>query len=150
MTTSAVLRRIPALTVRQPWTWAIAKGYKPIENRGWTTPHRGPLAIHAAKRWDDDAGGALRFVVHTLRAQGSPVPNALQEELPLSGTGLVVAVVDLVDICSAGLDGEECECGLWAADGQAHWQLANACPLAEPVPAKGRLGLWDIELEAAA
>lgn len=150
MTAATLLRRIPALTVRQPWTWAVAKGYKPIENRGWTTPYRGPLAIHAAKRWDDDADEALRFVVQTLRAQGSPVPATLQDELPLSGAGVVVAVVDLVDICTDGQAGEQCECGPWAAVGQAHWQLANPRPLAEPFPAKGHLGLWEVDLPVEA
>ncbi|MEU0468957.1 ASCH domain-containing protein [Amycolatopsis sp. NPDC006131] len=39
-----------AITVRQPWAWAIAKGYKPIENRTWSTDHRGLIAIHAAAK----------------------------------------------------------------------------------------------------
>lgn len=134
------------LSVRQPWSWAIARGFKPVENRTWSTPYRGPLAIHAGQRWDDSGDEALRFVVSTLRAQGSPVPPTLQDELPLSGTGLVVAVVDLVDICGDGVHGE-CDCGPWAATGQMHWRLANARPLAEPVPAKGRLGLWDFDVE---
>lgn len=139
-----------ALTVRQPWAWAIAKGHKPIENRGWSTTYRGLLAIHAAKRWDDDHEEALKFVVRTIRAQGSPVPHTLHDELPLSGTGVVVAIVDQVDVCTARLDSHLCTCGPWAAVGQAHWRLANARSLAEPMPAKGRLGLFDIDLRGAA
>lgn len=138
-----------ALTVRQPWCWAIARGFKTVENRTWATQYRGPLAIHASQAWDTHPD-AIRIVKDTMRAQGIQPVGSIRDDYPLSRISVVVAVVDLVDICSAGLGGEECECGLWAADGQAHWQLANACPLAEPVPAKGRLGLWDIELEAAA
>jgi hypothetical protein len=138
---------VKALSVRQPWTWAIARGFKTVENRTWSTPYRGPLAIHAGQRWDDSGEVALRFVVDTLRAQG--LPCALQDEWPLSGVGMVVATVDLVDICGDGVHGE-CDCGPWAAAGQMHWRLANARPLAAPVAAKGRLGLWDIDLEAAA
>ncbi len=37
-----------ALTVRQPWAWALMEGGKDIENRKWATTYRGPLAIHAA------------------------------------------------------------------------------------------------------
>ena len=39
-----------ALTIRQPWAWAIVAGHKPFENRSWQTAHRGPLLIHAAKK----------------------------------------------------------------------------------------------------
>ena len=41
-----------ALTVRQPWASLIAAGVKTIETRSWATSFRGPLAIHAGKRWD--------------------------------------------------------------------------------------------------
>jgi hypothetical protein len=36
-----------ALTVCQPWAWAIIHAPKRIENRTWRTSHRGPLAVHA-------------------------------------------------------------------------------------------------------
>lgn len=36
-----------ALSVRQPWAWLIAHGYKPIENRTWPTKFRGRVLIHA-------------------------------------------------------------------------------------------------------
>lgn len=40
-----------ALSIRQPWAWLIANGYKKIENRNWKYQPklRGPIAIHAAK-----------------------------------------------------------------------------------------------------
>src|SRR5207302_502261 len=40
-------RRMKALTVRQPWAWAIVQGKKDVENRSWRTDHRGMVAIHA-------------------------------------------------------------------------------------------------------
>ena len=40
-----------ALTLYQPWASLVALGVKTIETRSWSTPYRGPLAIHAgAKR----------------------------------------------------------------------------------------------------
>lgn len=36
-----------ALTVQQPWAWAIVHGGKDIENRTQAWSYRGPLAIHA-------------------------------------------------------------------------------------------------------
>lgn len=38
-----------ALSIRQPWLWAILKAGKRIENRKWKTSYRGPLLLHAAK-----------------------------------------------------------------------------------------------------
>ncbi|HGW4085453.1 TPA: ASCH domain-containing protein [Klebsiella michiganensis] len=37
-----------ALSIRQPWAWLIANGYKDIENRNWDTKYRGQVLIHAA------------------------------------------------------------------------------------------------------
>lgn len=43
-----------ALSIRQPWAWAILHGGKDIENRDWPTDHRGALLIHAAKLEEAD------------------------------------------------------------------------------------------------
>ncbi len=41
-----------ALSVQQPWAWAIVHGYKDIENRDWPTRVRGLIFIHASKKVD--------------------------------------------------------------------------------------------------
>ncbi|MEH1869303.1 MAG: ASCH domain-containing protein [Nostoc sp.] len=38
-----------ALSVRQPWAWAIIYALKNIENRGWPIHYRGDILIHTAK-----------------------------------------------------------------------------------------------------
>ncbi|VDC28264.1 ASCH domain-containing protein [Pseudogemmobacter humi] len=38
-----------ALSIRQPWAYAIIHLGKPVENRTWETLKRGPICIHAAK-----------------------------------------------------------------------------------------------------
>jgi hypothetical protein len=78
-------------------------------------------------------------VVPTLE---TPVPHP-----HLKAYGAVVAVVDLVGICT---DSARCYCGPWAAIGQNHWRLENVRPLAEPVPARGAQGLWNIDLAVPA
>lgn len=40
-----------AITVQQPWAWAIATGHKPIENRGDNRWPLGTYAVHAGRRW---------------------------------------------------------------------------------------------------
>jgi hypothetical protein len=48
-----------ALTLRRPWAWAVAKGGKDIENRGWLPDRRLPLgdrfAFHAGQGIDREA-----------------------------------------------------------------------------------------------
>lgn len=133
------------LTVRQPWAWAIAKGYKTIENRSRATSHRGPLAIHAGLRWDEPKELWLRNAVSIARNLGFQLPKYLADDMPHAGTGLIIAVVDVIDVCTASRGGPvvECDCGPWANAGETHWKLNNARLLPDPVPAKGRLGLWD-------
>jgi len=50
-TTLATMPPIPelAISVRQPWAWAIIYAGKDIENRSRATSVRGPIAIHASK-----------------------------------------------------------------------------------------------------
>jgi hypothetical protein len=72
-----------ALSVCQPWAWAIIHGPKRIENRTRYTRHRGPLLIHASKShrykrldvsdllpdlppWDELVFGALIGVVQVV------------------------------------------------------------------------------------
>ena len=38
-----------ALSIRQPWSWAILVAGKRCENRTWNCKYRGPIYIHAAK-----------------------------------------------------------------------------------------------------
>lgn len=112
--------RIPALSLWRPWPTLILHHGKDIENRGWPTKHRGPVWIHAAKRWD--SGGW--FVDWGILPE------------PEHPTG-IVGLVQLTDVCN----GQRCACSGWAADGQYHWRLANPRPIT-PVPCNGRQGLW--------
>src|ERR1700735_2520502 len=40
-----------AISLHQPWATLVARGIKRYETRHWRTHFRGPLAIHAARRW---------------------------------------------------------------------------------------------------
>lgn len=136
------------LTVRQPWAWAIAKGYKTIENRSRATSHRGPLAIHSSLAWDEPKELWLRNAVSIARNLGCELPETLGHDMPYADVGMVIAVVDVVGVCAASFDEPTvvCDCGPWANAAEKHWQLANARLLKNPFKAKGRLGLWDCEV----
>ena len=59
-----------ALSIRQPWAWAIFHG-KPVENRTWSAKHRGPLLIHAAMKFDMEGYEWLKENQHLL---DTPLP----------------------------------------------------------------------------
>jgi len=42
------------LTIRQPWAWAIIHCGNDIENRSWSTKHRGRLLVHAGSAFESD------------------------------------------------------------------------------------------------
>lgn len=42
------------LSIRPPWSTMIVAGIKPVENRKWYCRHRGPLLIHSSKTWDSE------------------------------------------------------------------------------------------------
>lgn len=112
-----------ALTLRQPWASAVVRLGKDVENRTWTTPYRGLLAIHAGKGVDSSAPPRLA--------------EALEQRLP---SGCVVAVVELYDIVRDSRSE-------WAREGEYHWLLRNVRELVVPVPCVGRQMLFKLPVD---
>jgi hypothetical protein len=145
---------VKALVVRNPYAWCIFQaahdpGAKTVENRGWTTPHRGDLAVVEGRTLDRDALDhplVTRTIDYFADGRGRLLPEWE------AARGVVVAVVNLHTVClrsrsKAGL----CTCPPWAVSGQAHWRFDNVRPLPEPVPARGLQGVFDLpaDVEAA-
>ncbi|HEY0889356.1 MAG TPA: hypothetical protein VGE38_07085 [Nocardioides sp.] len=142
------------MTVQQPWAWAIVHGGKDVENRTQAWSYRGPLAIHAGSRISQ-------------RGVESPLIDAAfhrrPHEVPLSdirgceALGAIIGVVDMVDAhwcygdpedvgcCKPWGEVEYVEHGGRTRRDVVHLVLENPRPLAEPIPARGRLGLWTPE-----
>ena len=74
---------VKALSVRQPWAWAIIHAGKDSENRNWKTRFRGRIAIHAAGRIDRNA----------KLPQRSKKPRV--DKLTC---GAIIGTVDIVDV----------------------------------------------------
>jgi hypothetical protein len=160
---------VKALTVQQPWAWAIVHGGKDVENRTQAWSYRGPLAIHAGTRWSE-RGGRSGLVWDALRDRyGWPTGpvTARDDRRPgfdaIRPLGAIIGVVDLVDVHTAEPEIEnDSGSGVWASaccespwgeqayeehGGRTrrdivHLVLEHPRPLAEPIPCKGRLGLW--------
>lgn len=117
---------VGALTVLQPWAWAIVAGHKDVENRGWRFPFPTPatIAIHAGRKRVADPG-----------RWAGPLPDV--ETLPRS------AHVGLVDVGEQH-EAESCGglCSPWSGPEGWHWPLSDPRQLALPVPAYGQLRIW--------
>ena len=125
--------RIPALTICQPWAWAIAAGYKLVENRSWPTKYRGPLLIHAGK------SRSWLHAVGELRDGGFDVPDDLNDLT----FGAVVAVAQLVDVIPFEQNSlyDDLRRDPFAS-GPVCWLLSRIRRLPNPVACRGAQGLW--------
>lgn len=119
-----------AISVRQPYAWAILAGHKRIESRTWRIKYRGPLLIHAAKTLAPRSWWAGRTELEQTFA------GLDLETLP---RGVLLGWVDLIDIVPAA----QCAGDPWAS-GPWCWVLARPRLLARPVVWKGAAGLMRV------
>lgn len=66
------LKKLKAISIRQPWAWLIVNGYKDIENRVWSTNVRGPVLIHAGQSKQDTTAEALAYIKRKYRVAHLP------------------------------------------------------------------------------
>ncbi|EPD3811105.1 ASCH domain-containing protein [Cronobacter dublinensis] len=85
-----------ALSIRQPWAWLIANGYKDIENRSWNTKYRGPILIHASSRKPskNDCDTARMILKNTI---GIDAALSMPKSFDLGGIVGVATISDCVD-----------------------------------------------------
>lgn len=128
-----------ALTIKQPWATLIMQGDKRFEFRSWQTKYRGELLIHAGKRIDKEAIKRLS--------------KYLPKELPL---GEILGKVTLVDCVKMSpkfkkmLLKENKDIYTDSSFKENYgWQLENVEVFKEPLEAKGRLSLWEYEMQKA-
>ncbi|MCG7406758.1 ASCH domain-containing protein [Paenibacillus sp. ACRRX] len=150
-----------AITIIQPWATLIAIGEKKFETRSWATKHRGPLAIHAGKKIDQEVC-MMEPIKSTLAKHGYTADN-----LP---TGAVVAVAQLTgsymiyDTIDNGVHIVRCPDNQYDFDkvefirkpesdfgyyseGRYAWEMSDVKKM-KPVAAKGQQGLWNWEEES--
>jgi hypothetical protein len=122
--TAAALRgdaRVRALTLHQPWPFAVCTLGKDVENRSWPAPHVNILTlIHAGKEIDKKA--LSQVPAHT--------PG-----LDIRGAVVAVTRIAACHTCAG-------QCSTWAQPGLWHLKLADTLPLKNPVPATGRQRMW--------
>ncbi len=125
-----------AITIHQPWAWAIVQGLKNIENRTCPTKYRGKLLIHAGNSKKSINAGYV-FMHRVSSHNDTEIP--LLDELIY---GSIIGEVELVD-CIRNSD------SIWAMEAHWHWILRNAVKYDNPIPCKGQSGLFDYNPESA-
>ena len=93
--------------------WASMIGLKTIETRRWYTSYRGDLLIVSSQKPAD-----------------------------LGPTGVALCIVNLVDCRPMTRDDERAACCDWY-EGAFAWVFDNICPIKNPFPVRGQLGIYE-------
>ena len=126
-----------ALSLTQPWSTLVVTGAKRFETRSWSTKYRGPLLIHAAKRFP---AYAKDYALEVYRNA------AVLPDFPLGaivGRVYLLEVVHVEDLLALSI--QEAKYGDYTP-GRWVWQLAGAEMFETPIPYKGALGLFEVAL----
>lgn len=136
------------LSYIQPWASLVAWEEKFVETRSWKTLHRGPIGIHASRKIDFKACEIPEIKAALLR-HGITNPR----DLP---TGVILATANLFDIAPMieadnphgckikgyKISEKEYAFGFYSP-GRFAWMLSSIKALDKPIPAKGKLMLWE-------
>jgi len=128
--------KIKALSFRQPWATLILGGRKTMDLRTWSANYRGALAIYASLEVEKDACKLHGVDIKTLT------------------TGALIGIVDLVDVMpltkkAYDANQEKHLAGRNYREGLYGWILANPRPLDPPQVVKGRLNLFEVNINEA-
>jgi hypothetical protein len=131
---------IKTISLHQPWGSFVTDSLKQFETRGWQTSHRGLLAIHAAKKWDDEQ----QEITGDLAERFPELRKYIQHTPPL---GAILGICRLVhcyetEAIRNGLGKLERAVGDYG-DGRFAWKLQLLEVFDEPIPAKGAQKIWD-------
>ena len=150
------------LSLWQPWASLMAYGAKGIETRSWDTAYRGPLLIHAAKKWDRELSDTLcsEPINGALITRGWQPAGSRAFGLPL---GAIIAAVDL-RYCRRVLEQNrfsalltdgilvgpyECQFGDYYP-GRYGWGVDKVLRFQTPIPFVGHQGLFNVPDELVA
>lgn len=124
-----------ALTIKEPWASLIIEEYKKYEFRSWKTKYRGKILIHVGCSVEKDM--MEKFKNYNIDIK----PGYIIGEATLTDCILVDEEFNKelrnIDPIVYGRSNH--------AETYA-WKLENIVKYEEPIPCKGKLGLWNYEL----
>lgn len=137
--------RVKALSIRQPWIWAITHLDKRVENRSWGTRYRGPVLLHASQWWRqqqviDSIHEMYRWLRTDEQLRFADNPPFL-EDLK-AARGCLVARAEIVDVIPpGGRPPPDQDC--WY-QGEYGLLLDRVILLPKPILCPGKLGLFEV------
>lgn len=154
-----------AISIRQPWAWAICSGFKTVENRTRKTSYRGRVAIHASTAIPDLDAPEFHerlYHVHTdiFRALDHPsIEYGDDYDVSPFHFGCIVGSVEIVDCVEFAEGMFDCPAGtgptpdlphsVWAS-GPNCIMLRNARRYRTPVYCRGQVALpWKLPPKVA-
>lgn len=122
------------LSIKEPFATLIKDGVKIYETRSWRTNYRGEIYIHASLSLSKSE--RVESANKYLKSEIKP--------------GFILCKCELVDcipmtdefIKYINKETSECDYGLYS-EGRYAWKLKLLEVLDEPIPAKGKLGIWN-------
>lgn len=128
-----------SLSIQQPWAWLIAKGLKPVENRTWSSAYRGPLLIHAGKKFDWEG---LRWLKDNMPELTPKLiahfgVRTFYKKMGCRDLGGIVGQVKMVDCVKAHPSPYFC--------GPFGFIFKHPILFNEPFQCKGKLGFFDVD-----
>lgn len=118
-----------AVSIRQPWAELILQGRKTIELRSWDTDYRGPLWLHTGKFADPDLD--RRFGI-SEPPRGAFVGRVILES---------ISPIDAARWQT--WRSEHLDPGQYAP-GMVAWIVSSPQRLTAPIPAPGKLKLYEV------
>ena len=139
-------KEMRVLTLWQPWASLVVMGWKKYETRSWSTPYRGTLLIHAAKR--PVKNKELSDIACKSDGQFSAV---FDMNFPL---GAILGCAELTDVRKmtetevstknsipiSSVSSQEKAVGVWLLDRYA-WELNHPITFLSPIAYEGAQGL---------
>lgn len=122
-----------ALSIRQPWAFAVASGVKRIENRTWSTNYRGPLIIHASK--NVEWAVVDQVLAKVARLSHLPLSRVKRIYAPYAEGAAFIGEVQLAGVVRESDNP-------WFA-GPIGWVVQDG-HLFDPVPGTGALGIFGV------
>lgn len=121
------------LTIKEPWATLIIEGYKTYEFRSWKTNYRGKILIHAGLGIEKNM--IERFKKYNLTyIKGAIIGEATLEDCILVDEDLDKKLKEKNNLVYGNNH-----------IGNYAWKLTDIKRYEQPIPVKGKLGLWNYE-----
>ena len=127
------------LSIKNPWAWLIASGYKDVENRTWKTNFRGTFLIHVSQKWALGNSGTFSFL---NQQQHESLPVFAQSRMHTQTGMPTSAIIGQVNLVNCVQNSQS----IWAEPEHWHWVLENPVFFTRHVPdVKGKLSFWEFD-----